>query len=226
MIASTATATATIPKLYLLSNDDPFELLYVKLTAALATQSVSWLQLRRKQLLTQPQGYDKLRWQAREIGELCQRYQVALIINDDLPLANELLKLGLASGVHLGQGDGSVQQARQLLGSDAIIGRTCHDQIALVQQAKADGASYAAMGAVFASPTKPNAQTITHQQLVAGCEQGIPICVIGGLTVDNISDLSGLAIASVAVVSDVLDQPLNGVADRCRQWQQALNNWG
>jgi thiamine-phosphate pyrophosphorylase len=211
---------SAIPKLYLLTNDDEFELLYQKLDAALSTGLIALLQIRRKRVLSLPDGALNLFEEARKIVELAKVYNVPVVINDDVKLAE---KLGV--GVHLGQTDGSIGDALQSLSPHQIIGRTCHGDIALIKEAKNDGASYAAMGAVFTSTTKPNANIISRQQLVEGCQQGIPICVIGGLTAENVSDLVDLPIALVAVVGDIMDLPAADIAQRCCEWQQAFSKW-
>lgn len=215
--ASTATPS---PKLYLLTNDDAFALLYRKLETALATGFISLLQIRRKQILSLPDGEARLYEEARQITELAKAYNVPVVINDNIKLA---AKLGV--GVHLGQEDGEVKDAKQSLLSDQIIGRTCHGNVELVKEAQDAGASYAAMGAVFASTTKPNADVISRQQLMDGCQQGIALCVIGGLTAENIKELIGIPITYVAVVGDIMDLPEQKIAKRCLQWQQALNEW-
>ena len=209
-----------IPKLYLLTNDDEFELLMTKLDIALATGIVKLLQIRRKKVLSTVNGATQLYAEASKIVELAKKYQVAVVINDDIDLAAKL-----NVGVHLGQGDGSIAEAKRRLGADQIIGRTCHGDIDLVTEAQADGASYAAMGAVFSSSTKPNANIVERSQLVEGCNQAIDKCVIGGLRVENIHRLQGLPISYVAVVGDIMDLSPVNIADRCQQWQQMLNNW-
>ena len=208
------------PKLYLLTNDDEFTILYRKLDAALATGLIGLLQVRRKKTLQLADGASKLYEEACQIIQLAKTYRVPVVINDDSKLAE---KLGV--GVHLGQQDGDINDAKTVLVPSEIIGRTCHGNIELVKEAKRDGASYAAMGAVFASTTKPNANVISRQQLIEGCQQGIDICVIGGLTAENVSELAGLPIKYVAVVGDIMDLPVNQIAERCHQWQQALNKW-
>ncbi|KAA0915363.1 thiamine phosphate synthase [Psychrobacter sp. ANT_WB68] len=215
--ASTAKPT---PKLYLLTNDDEFAVLYPKLEAALATGLIALLQIRRKKILQLADGALKLHDEAQQIVRLAKTYKVPVVINDDMKLAE---KLGV--GVHLGQQDGDINQAKHQLAPQQIVGRTCHGEVALVKEAKKEGASYAAMGAIFASNTKPNANVISRQQLIEGCEQGIDICVIGGLSAENITELSGLPIAYVAVVGDIMDLPMHQIAARCQQWQQALNMW-
>ena len=211
---------APAPKLYLLTNDDEFALLYRKLEAALATGFVGLLQIRRKQLLSLPDGETRLYEEAIQIIELAKRYNIPVVINDNIKLA---AKLGV--GVHLGQEDGEIQEAKQDLLADQIIGRTCHGNVELVKEAHHADASYAAMGAVFASTTKPKADVISRQQLIDGCQQGIALCVIGGLTAENIVELAGIPIAYVAVVGDIMDLPEHKIAERCQQWQQALNVW-
>ena len=208
------------PKLYLLTNDDEFELLISKLDIALATGVVELLQIRRKKVLALANGMAQLYEEALQIVALAKKHNVAVVINDDVDLA---AKLGV--GVHLGQGDGSIAKAKQQLGAEQIIGRTCHGDIDLVIEAQADGASYAAMGAVFSSSTKTNAKTVNRMQLFAGCEQDIDICVIGGLSVENIHQLRSLPIAYIAVVADIMDLNIDEIASRCKQWQQALSAW-
>ena len=208
------------PKLYLLTNDDPFALLYQKLEVALVTGVVGLLQIRRKQTLALPDGQSVLYEEASKIVNLAHAHNVPVVINDDIDLA---AKLGV--GVHLGQEDGKIDDAKQRLQPNQIIGRTCHGDVRLVAEAKNDGASYAAMGAVFASTTKPNAKTISDEQLIEGCQQDIEICVIGGLTAENITKLVGLSITYVAVVGDIMDLPVEQIAQRCEQWQQAFCEW-
>lgn len=214
----------TSPKLYLLTNDDDFALLYRKLKIALATGTIGLLQIRRKRLLATANGAASLYQEAVKIVALAKQYHTPVVINDDTALA---AKLGV--GVHLGQGDGSVTAAKQQLMPDQIVGRTCHGDIEMVRQAQAEGADYAAMGAIFASKTKPNAQTVDQETLIKGCQQamdsGMDICVIGGLSVDNIRQLQGLPIGYVAVVGDIMNVDVSDVAARCYEWQQALSDW-
>ena len=215
-----ASTVTRAPKLYLLTNDDEFAVLYAKLEAALATGLIALLQIRRKKTLQLPDGAAKLYDEALPIVRLAKTYDIPVVINDDIKLAE---KLGV--GVHLGQQDGNINDAKSQLAPKQIIGRTCHGDVDLVKEAKKEGASYAAMGAVFASNTKPNANIISRQELIDGCQQGIDICVIGGLSAENIVELAGLPIAYVAVVGDIMDLPVQQIAARCQQWQQALDTW-
>ena len=215
-----ASTVTRAPKLYLLTNDDEFAVLYAKLEAAFATGLIALLQIRRKKTLQLADGALRLQDEAQHIVRLAKTYKVPVVINDDMELAE---KLGV--GVHLGQQDGDINDAKGQIAPEQTIGRTCHDDVDLVIEAKKEGASYAAMGAIFASTTKPNADVISRQQLIDGCQQGIDICVIGGLSAENIVELAGLPIAYVAVVGDIMDLPVQKIAMRCQQWQQALDTW-
>ena len=134
--------------------------------------------------------------EAEALRDLCARYNAHLIINDDAELA---ARLGV--GVHLGQTDGPLTPARALLGRQAIIGSTCHSQIELGEQAAKEGASYVAFGRFFNSSTKPGAPTATLDVLdEARARIKLPICVIGGITLDNAAPLIDHGADLLAVV--------------------------
>lgn len=136
--------------------------------------------------------------QASALKTLCEQYQAQLIINDDMLLAKEL-----AVGVHLGQEDGSIAKARELLGQNAIIGATCHGSLALAQQAKAEGASYLAFGRFFPSKTKPDAKPADISILQQAKALGLPICAIGGITLANAPTLVKEGVNLIAVVNEL-----------------------
>lgn len=131
---------------------------------------------------------DVKRWrQARTLTALCQDYGVPLIINDDIELALRLRCEGHANvGLHLGQDDGELSEARQRLGGQAIIGATCHGRLALAEQAAKAGASYLAFGRFFASSTKPDAPPANLALLGKAADFGLPRAAIGGIGHDNI----------------------------------------
>ena len=134
--------------------------------------------------------------EAEALRDMCARYNAHLIINDDAELA---ARLGV--GVHLGQTDGPLTPARALLGRQAIIGSTCHSQIELGEQAAKEGASYVAFGRFFNSSTKPGAPTATLDVLdEARARIKLPICVIGGITLDNAAPLVDHGADLLAVV--------------------------
>lgn len=135
---------------------------------------------------------------------LCRAHQIPLLINDDIELA---AAIG-ADGVHLGQRDGSLAAARIRLGSDAIIGVTCHDQISLARIAVRDGASYVAFGAMFASSTKPLAQTCPLAILgEARSQLTLPLVAIGGITPDNAASVIDAGAQAIAVIASLWQAP-------------------
>jgi thiamine-phosphate pyrophosphorylase len=123
--------------------------------------------------------------EATELLKLCERYKTSLIINDDADLAARL-----DVGVHMGQTDGSLTDARGLLGRKAIVGATCHGSLEMAEKAKTDGATYIAFGRFFNSTTKPGASAVTLDVLSqARARFNMPIAVIGGITLDNAPQL-------------------------------------
>jgi len=134
----------------------------------------------------------------RSLIGLCEDYGAKLIINDDAALAK---KLG-AHGVHIGKSDGETAQVREFLGADKIIGVSCYDDLNLALKAQDEGASYAAFGAVFASPTKPHAPLCKFETIRRAKEiLRIPICVIGGINAANIAQIAALSPDYIAVIS-------------------------
>ena len=137
--------------------------------------------------------------EAIQARELCHRYHVPLIINDNVEIA---LKSG-ADGVHVGIEDAPVAEIRKRAGKDFIIGATAKT-IQQAQLAEASGADYLGVGAVFPSPTKKSAIRITNEQLNEICASvSIPAVAIGGITRDNMAQLKGSRIDGVAVVSAI-----------------------
>lgn len=123
---------------------------------------------------------------ARILQPVCAAHDVAFIMNDRADLA----KACGADGVHLGQGDGSVSQARALLGPDSQIGVTCHGSRHLAMEAGEAGANYVAFGAFFPTSTKQ----VEHQAEPSILEwwtmlSPIPCVAIGGITPDNCGPL-------------------------------------
>ena len=167
--------------------------LYEQIEAALKG-GVTMVQLREKHL-----SEDELVAEAIQIKELCHRYEVPLIINDNVDAA---LKSG-ADGVHVGIEDAPVSEIRRRAGDDFIIGATAKTT-EQAKAAEAAGADYLGVGAVFPSPTKKNAIRITPQDLREICGSvAIPAVAIGGITGDNVSEIKGGGMAGVAVVSAI-----------------------
>lgn len=139
------------------------------------TAGVRLLQYRRKTQASLPE--------AQAVLARCQHYDVPLIINDDINLA-----AALGCGVHLGQEDGHLADARQALGTQAIIGYSCYASLDKAKEAQAQGADYLAFGAIFQSSTKPQAP-LASLNIITQAKQQLttPIVAIGGINVDNVS---------------------------------------
>ncbi|MEQ9725366.1 thiamine phosphate synthase [Pseudomonas sp. WHRI 8822A] len=134
--------------------------------------------------------------EAEALRRLCESHGATLIINDDAELA---ARLGV--GLHLGQQDGSLAAARALLGRQAIIGGTCHAQLALAEQAAGEGASYVAFGRFFNSLTKPGAPAATLDLLAtARARVALPIVAIGGIDLHNAAPLIAHGASMIAVI--------------------------
>jgi thiamine-phosphate pyrophosphorylase len=150
--------------------------------------------------------------EAMRLQTLCQRYDIPLLINDDIQLC---LAVG-AAGVHLGQKDSTLREARRLLGGDAIIGITCYNNIEAARRAQTEGASYVAFGRFFPSRTKPDAAPATPQVLSAAKEQlQIPLVAIGGVNAENGASLIAAGADMLAVIDYLFSTP--AVASRARE---------
>lgn len=123
---------------------------------------------------------------AAPLQEICAAREVAFIVNDSISLAKRIK----ADGVHLGQDDGTVEEARQRLGREAQVGVTCHNSRHLAMEAGEAGADYVAFGAFFPTTTKQTEYTAEPDLLSWWQElMEIPCVAIGGITPDNCKPL-------------------------------------
>lgn len=123
---------------------------------------------------------------AEPLQRLCETHDTAFIINDSVSLAK---RLG-ADGVHLGQQDGSVKEARETLGREAQIGVTCHNSRHMAMEAGEQGADYVAFGAFFPSATKETSHQADLELLTFWSQIfEIPCVAIGGITPANCAPL-------------------------------------
>jgi len=171
-------------------------------TAALARKveralgaGVAMLQYRSKIM-----SKDKRLLQAKELAPLARGYGVPFIVNDDLEIA---LAVG-ANGAHLGREDGDLAAARAKL-PGKILGASCYDDLARARAAVRAGADYVAFGAVFPSPTKPAA--VRAPLSLFQNDLGVPLCAIGGITLENAPALVAAGASLLAVISDLFDAP-------------------
>ena len=156
------------------------------------------VQLREKHL-----DHEAILQQEKEIKELCAKYQVPFVLDDDVELA---LEVG-ADGVHVGQSDMEAGDVRAKLGEDKIVGVSAQtvEQALLAQER---GADYLGVGAVFPTSSKDDAVEVDHEMVKAICEAvDIPVIAIGGITKDNVQELSGCGLCGIAVISAIFAKP-------------------
>lgn len=183
-------------RLYLVTNryQDPLKTFLKKVEQA-CQSGVTMIQLREKQLTTN-QYYEL----AKMVKQITDTYQVPLIIDDrlDVCLAVD------AAGLHIGDDELPVSVARQVLGTEKILGVTAKT-VKRALEAEESGADYLGTGAIFPTTTKENAPITLISTLKDICQAvGIPVVAIGGLTCENIHQLSGTGIAGIAVVRDLM----------------------
>ncbi|HET9397319.1 MAG TPA: thiamine phosphate synthase [Sphingomicrobium sp.] len=182
-------------KLYLISPQDVSGGFPDRLKAAFEGGPVAAFQLRVKDI--EEHALARL---AEPLQRICADHDVAFIVNDSMKLAR---RLG-ADGVHLGQSDGDPREARQLLGPEAQIGRTCHDSRHLAMEAGEAGCDYVAFGAFYPTTTKPS-----HYRPPPGILSWwatiaeIPSVAIGGITPDNAKPLVDAGADFIAVCQAV-----------------------
>ena len=164
-------------KLYLISPQEVGGAFPDRLKAALEPALAAAFQLRVKET-----AEDELARLAGPLQRICGDADVAFIVNDSMTLAK---RIG-ADGVHLGQSDGDIREARALLGPGAQIGRTCHDSRHLAMEAGEAGADYVAFGAFYPTTTKPSHYR-TDPSILSWWASvfEIPCVAIGGITPDN-----------------------------------------
>lgn len=152
------------------------------------------IQLREKEL-----DDENFLQEAVEMKELCAKYRVPFIINDNVEIA---VKCG-ADGIHVGQSDMEAGNVRELVGAEMIIGVSAQTVVQALAAEKA-GADYLGVGAVFNTTTKLDAHEVTFETLKEICEAvSIPVVAIGGINKSNILELSGSGADGVALVTAI-----------------------
>lgn len=158
---------------------------------------VTFLQLREKEL-------DDAHFleEAKELQQLCREYRVPFVVNDNVDIAVAMN----ADGVHVGQSDMEAGDVRAKLEPDKIIGVSAQtvEQAVLAEK---HGADYLGVGAVFPTGSKDDAEDVSFDTLKAICEAvSIPVIAIGGITQENVKELSGSGICGIAVISAIYAQ--------------------
>lgn len=176
--------------------------LYEQVEAALKN-GVTCVQLREKDL-------DDAAFlaEARQLAALCRRYGVPFIVNDNVDIA---IQCG-ADGVHVGQEDMAVSVVRQRVGDKMIVGVSAHT-VEEALEAVRNGADYLGVGAVFSTSTKTDVDVMSFETLSDICRAvDIPVVAIGGISKENILQLSGSGVDGVAVVSAIFGTEDPGAA--------------
>ena len=158
---------------------------------------VTFVQLREKNL-----GNEDFMQEAKELQALCREYGVPFIVNDNVDVA---LAMG-ADGVHVGPHDMQAGDVRKLLGPDKILGVSAQtvEQALLAQK---NGADYLGVGAVFPTGSKDDADDVSFETLKAICGAvSIPVVAIGGISLNNVKQLTGSGICGIAVISAIFAQ--------------------
>jgi thiamine-phosphate pyrophosphorylase len=193
-------------QLYLISPQEVGGPFPERLKAALGAAPVAAFQLRVKEV-----DNHELARLAEPLQRICADHDTAFIVNDSMSLAK---RLG-ADGVHLGQKDGDVREARALLGPDAQIGKTCHDSRHFAMEAGEAGADYVAFGAFYPTTTKPSHYR-PHPGILSWWSSlfEIPCVAIGGITPDNARPLIDAGADFISVCQAVWGKDDPGAAVR------------
>lgn len=211
--AAPAAGSTTGCRLYLISPPNVGADFPDVVADALSGGDVACLQLRLKGL-----SDDAILQAAARLLPITRAADVALLINDRPDIA---VKAG-ADGVHIGQSDASYEEARGLIGSDGIVGVTCHNSRHLAMEAAERGADYVAFGAFFDSPTKPPKFRAEIDLLEWwGSIFEVPCVAIGGITSENCPPLVRAGADFIAVVSAVWDHP-EGPAAAVKAFNEAI----
>lgn len=168
------------------------------------------IQLREKEL-----DREQVIKEALDIKSYLNAKNIPLIIDNDI----EVTKAAGADGVHVGQDDCPVSEARKLLGKDIIIGATAHN-VSEAVKAEEDGADYLGVGAAFGSSTKADAKAIVSLDEYKKITEAvsIPVVAIGGIDESNIMRLNGLGLSGFAVVSAVFSKDdVRAAAERMKK---------
>ena len=195
--------------LYAITPDGPDQALLLEQTTQALRGGARIVQYRNKSRSAEAQ-----RECALALKALCRLHDACFIVNDDVMLA---LAVG-ADGVHLGSNDGDLAAARQALGRELLLGASCYADFSLAQAAVAAGADYVAFGAVCPSPTKPQAVRAPLTLFEQGRRTlGVPLCAIGGITLDSAPEIIAAGADMLAIISDLFDAP--DIAARASHFQ-------
>ncbi|MEM8918755.1 MAG: thiamine phosphate synthase [Pseudomonadota bacterium] len=201
-------------QLYLISPTDVSGDFPDQLQAALSAGPVAAFQFRVKDI-----SLDEAVVLAKPLQAICDEHDVAFVVNDDVELARKIE----ADGVHLGQGDMPLSDARALVGDKMQIGITCHDSRHLAMEAGEAGANYVAFGAFFPTQTKETTHRPEFDILIWwSTVMEIPSVAIGGITPENCEEVVNAGADFVAVSGAIWNHP-DGPAAAVAKFSEILD---
>lgn len=182
--------------LYLITSEDIVNNRDIdKIIEALSSKKINFLQLRAKKL-----DNSELLSFAKLLQPICKKYNVTLVINDNIQVAKEL-----NCGVHLGQDDINIMDAKKILGNNALIGISCATLSEAIR-AQNDGASYIGVGAIYQTNSKSNTRKVTLKELKEiRVAVTLPIVAIGGINETNIKEVVSINVNGVAIISAIFN---------------------
>ncbi len=176
---------------------------------------ITCLQLREKDL-----DEESFLSEAIQMKKLCEKYNVPLIINDNVNIAIQCK----ANGVHVGQSDMEVSEVRKLVGDNIIIGVSAHT-VEEAKKAEASGADYLGVGAIYETTTKPDATFVSLDELKRICSSvKIPVVAIGGMDKNTIPKLSRTGVDGFAMVSAIFSPDDGNIEKACKNLLQLSKN--
>lgn len=172
------------------------------------------IQLREKNA-----DYEEFKLIALEVKAVTDKYNIPLIINDNVKLCKEIN----ADGVHVGADDMSVKKAREILGKNKIVGGTARTLERAIQ-AYNEGADYLGIGAVFNTTTKKGTTHMTKELAnTINSSVAIPTVAIGGINIDNAHILSDYGVSGIAVVSAIFAQ--EDITSACQELRKITDKF-
>jgi thiamine-phosphate pyrophosphorylase len=203
-----------LPRLYVILDQALLTVPETECAQELATAGVRLLQYRNKRASAR-----ELFESSRKLLSLLSPQGVSFIVNDRPDVA----ALAGANGVHVGQDDLGVEEARRVVGPDKLVGVSTHN-LEQFRRAAASSADYIAVGPIFATGTKSNPDPVVGTQFVREVRPltDKPIVAIGGITLQRAPEIIESGADSVAVISDILGAPEPG--GRARQYLDLLGS--
>jgi thiamine-phosphate pyrophosphorylase len=179
------------------TNNYDSDLDFIEKTILIIKSGIKIFQFRGKYL-----SFKRKKYLIKKIYENCQKNEVQLIINDDY----NLVKYFEGSGLHIGQSDIDLKKIRKYFGNKIIIGKSCYDSVEMGVTAEKDGASYVSFGAMYKTKSKKNFNICDSRVIISAKKNlKIPICLIGGININNIKDIIRYNPNMISMISGIYD---------------------